>query len=88
MEEKMTREDFEIITQLKNKIEYCSSNKEAKVYIDELKTIRYRYSGRVAYKLGDLISSLTEYSKRGNNKESWENFVNQDYFILESFIDQ
>lgn len=88
LERKFTSEEFEKITELKIQIENCFSYKEAKPYISKLDAIRNRYSGKVGYKMAELISCLTEFCKRNADKEHWKTFVEQDYFILNEFVEK
>jgi hypothetical protein len=82
----LTKSQYEKVTQYKERIESCSSNKEAQPYLKKLKFICNNVDDTEGYILSDLCSSLNEYCKQGSDKDHWYQFVLMDYSKLKRFV--
>lgn len=84
----LTRQQYEQITEYKETIEACCSNKEAQPYLQKLNFFISGIYGPERTILSELYSSLNELCKRGSNVSRWKQFVLSDYSKLERYVEK
>jgi hypothetical protein len=87
MQKSITKSQYEQITQYKEMIEGCSSNKEAEPYLEKLHNLVSEVDGSAHDILSDLESSLNECCKRVRDETDWHYCVKMDYSKLKRFVE-
>lgn len=84
----LTRQQYEQITEYKEAIEACCSNKDAQPYLQKLNFLISGIYGPERNILSELSSSLNELCKRGSDVNRWKQFVLSDYSKLDCYVEK
>ena len=83
----LTCQLYDEITRCKDRIMGCSSHKEAAPYLNRLQFLNNCLDGPARNVASSLYAMLNEYCKQGSDKERYSQFVRQDIYKLEHFIE-